>query len=149
MACVTPTIPSSSTPVLPSTFTTVTPVSITTAQCVYSDWTNWTSCTVTCGQGTQTHARNIIAGFCTDPLTEVRMCQMEPCPCIFTQDIYISTFQKLPPADSEYIKMRKQYCRYRKSIFQILLVGLKKIVSKVIPMQLKQFILVIIWIIIP
>jgi hypothetical protein len=102
LACITPITPFLSITVPASTFTTVTPVSITTAQCVYSDWTNWTSCTVTCGQGTQTHARNILAGFCTEPLIETRICQMEPCPCIFTQAIYISTFQKLPPADSEY-----------------------------------------------
>jgi hypothetical protein len=90
-------------PTTPDTyiFTTVTPVLSTTIQCIYSDWTSWTSCTVTCGNGTQTRARNIVAGFCTEPLLQTRVCQMEPCPCIFTQDIYISTFQKLPPADSE------------------------------------------------
>ncbi|CAM4880153.1 unnamed protein product [Rotaria socialis] len=81
-------------------FTTINPVSITSIKCIYSDWTNWTSCTVTCGQGQQMRARNAMAGSCTEPLLETRICQMEPCPCIFTQDIYISTFQKLPPVDN-------------------------------------------------
>jgi hypothetical protein len=107
MACITPTTPVSttsgvSTTLSASVFTTVTPTLSTSVQCIYSDWTNWTSCTVTCGDGTQARARNIIAGFCTEPLTQTRLCQMEPCPCIFTQDVYVSTFQKLPSADSEY-----------------------------------------------
>ena len=82
--------------------TTISPTLSTGVQCVYSEWTNWTSCTVTCGEGTQTHARNIIAGFCTEPLVETRICKMEPCPCIFTQDIYVSTFQKYPGPDSKF-----------------------------------------------
>lgn len=85
-----------------SLFTTVTPVTATSVQCVYSNWTDWTSCTKTCGEGQQTRARNIIAGFCIEPLLEKRTCQIEPCPCIFTQDDYISTFQKAPPADGTY-----------------------------------------------
>jgi hypothetical protein len=80
----------------------------TSVLCIYSDWTNWTSCTVTCGQGAQTRARNIVAGYCTEPLSDTRLCQMEPCPCIFTQDIYVSTFQKLPPANSKYIKIEEE-----------------------------------------
>lgn len=102
MACITPTTPLLRTSVPTPTFTTITPVPFTTPECVYSDWTNWTSCTVTCGAGTQTRARNIIAGFCTGSLLETDVCQMEPCPCVFTQAIYISTFQKLPPANSKY-----------------------------------------------
>ncbi|CAF5088956.1 unnamed protein product, partial [Rotaria sp. Silwood1] len=118
LGCIVPTTPSSSTPIsttrftsssmssesstAPGTsmFTTVTPVLATAVQCIYSDWTDWTSCTVTCGVGKQERARNIIAGSCSGPILETRICQMEPCPCIFTADIYISTFQKLPPADS-------------------------------------------------
>jgi hypothetical protein len=102
LACITPTTPLSSTSTPTPIFTTITPVTVNASECVYSDWTNWTSCTVTCGAGTQMHARNIIAGFCTESLLETRACQMEPCSCIFTQDIYISTFQKEPPADSAY-----------------------------------------------
>jgi hypothetical protein len=106
MACITPTTPTS---IIPSTsiFTTVTPTLSTSVQCIYSDFTNWTSCTVTCGEGTQMRARNIVAGFCTEPLTQTRTCQMEPCPCIFTQADYVSTFQKLPPADSEYLNRKE------------------------------------------
>ncbi|CAF3238098.1 unnamed protein product, partial [Rotaria sp. Silwood2] len=81
-------------------FTTVTPTLTTSIQCIYSDWTDWTSCTVTCGEGQQARARNIIAGFCAEPLSETRSCKMEPCPCIFTRDIYVSTFQELPPLDN-------------------------------------------------
>ncbi|CAF1010447.1 unnamed protein product, partial [Rotaria sordida] len=84
----------------PSLFTTVTPVLTTAVQCIYSNWTVWTVCTVTCGEGTQTRARNIVAGFCTEPLSETRICRMEPCPCIFTRDIYISTFQEAPPLNN-------------------------------------------------
>ncbi len=108
MACIAPTTPVSSTIVSTATFTTVTPTLATSVLCIYSDWTNWTSCTVTCGQGAQTRARNIVAGYCTEPLSDTRLCQMEPCPCIFTQDIYVSTFQKLPPANSKYIKIEEE-----------------------------------------
>ena len=84
-----------------TTITTVTPVSVTSVECVYSDWTDWTTCSVTCGDGSQTRARNSIAGFCTGPLVDTRVCQMEPCPCIMTEDVYTSTFQKEPSVDSK------------------------------------------------
>ena len=109
IACVTPTtttVASSIGSSLPTTVrataaSTVTPVSSTAVQCIYTDWTDWTSCTVTCGNGTQTRARNVVAGFCDEALQETRVCQMEPCPCIFTRETYISTYQQPPPADSK------------------------------------------------
>ena len=106
MACASTTVTTSPIPSTEApTATTITPVSTTSVQCILSDWTNWTPCTVTCGQGTQQRFRNIEAGSCTDPLSETRYCQMEPCPCIFTPEIYRSTFQKEPPADSKFIIM--------------------------------------------
>jgi len=53
----------------------------------WTDWTAWTTCTKTCGNGTQTHTRN-----CTNPrpsgggLTcvgfsrETQICNTDPCP---------------------------------------------------------------------
>ena len=100
MACISTTLTTTASPSREApTSTTVTPISVTNVQCILSDWTAWTPCTVTCGQGTQERYRNIDAGSCMEPLSETRVCQMEPCPCIFTQQLYVSTFQQEPPID--------------------------------------------------
>ena len=100
-----------------STSTTVTPVLSTNVQCILTDWMNWTPCTVTCGDGAQERYRNIIAGLCMEALKELRVCKMEPCPCIFTKDNYKSTFNKEPPADSKCIEEQAYFFYIDKHYF--------------------------------
>jgi hypothetical protein len=48
--------------------------------CVVADWSNWTTCTTTCGGGTATRSRTVekSAADCP-PLTDLQMCSTQPC----------------------------------------------------------------------
>jgi len=53
--------------------------------CVLSDWSPWSACTVTCGGGVQTRTRTVLVppafgGAPCGPLVETQPCNTQPCP---------------------------------------------------------------------
>jgi len=53
--------------------------------CVWNPWTDWTNCSVSCANGTQSRSRtNIPAKYsgaaCSGPANQVQNCKMDPCP---------------------------------------------------------------------
>lgn len=74
--------------------------------CRYSEWTPWGRCSVTCGNGVQTRARNQISGnICNDTKMDYRMCQLQPCMCILTKEFYSSATGQKVPANSKYFSI--------------------------------------------
>ena len=54
--------------------------------CVWSDWTQWNSCSETCGLGTKHRARSYFqeamygGNNCTGESTSTQTCNLSPCP---------------------------------------------------------------------
>jgi len=57
--------------------------------CDIGEWEEWSSCSVTCGDGTRTRTRKVKSGECSDKeLTETQSCSPGDCPCILNGKIY-------------------------------------------------------------
>ena len=70
--------------------------------CRYTEWTRWRHCSVTCGNGVQTRARNRLSGSdCKDALMDYRMCQLQPCMCVLTKEFYVVATGRKVPANSK------------------------------------------------
>ena len=49
----------------------------------YTEWSNWTFCSVTCGDGTQSRSRycqNMMSPNCSNPMVQTKECSMPLCP---------------------------------------------------------------------
>ena len=69
--------------------------------CVTSEWSDWSSCSVSCGGGTQTRTRTIIkpaenGGYCNVNLSETRQCNENYCPV----DCKVSDWSNFGPCEN-------------------------------------------------
>ena len=68
--------------------------------CQVSQWNDWSNCSVTCGNGTKTRARQVVRepknGGATCPdLKETDVCKTDDCKGIFFLSIYVTLFSTL------------------------------------------------------
>lgn len=71
--------------------------------CRYTDWTRWRHCSVTCGDGIQTRARNLLSGSdCKGKLMEYQRCRLQPCMCVLTKEFYVAATGQKVPANGKY-----------------------------------------------
>jgi hypothetical protein len=69
--------------------------------CLYSDWSQWSSCSSLCGNGTSHRSRTVLSGVnCLDSLIQVESCFSYNCYCNISALVYFSLLQKNPPIDS-------------------------------------------------
>jgi len=83
-------------------FFTVTETSTTTGvPCILTEWSEWSSCSRTCGIGYKTRTRNGSSSInCeTVQLTDHQSCSDRRCQCLLDEAFYISVFKKASTDD--------------------------------------------------
>jgi len=59
--------------------------------CTTSEWEEWSSCSVTCGDGVRTRTRRVTEGNCNNrDLTETKKCNAGACPCVIDGKVWQS-----------------------------------------------------------
>ncbi|CAF1364701.1 unnamed protein product, partial [Didymodactylos carnosus] len=71
--------------------------------CTYPKWTEWTSCTHTCGLGVQIRQRSNtnINVMCDGPFFEQQACFHKPCPCVVSEVFFHRVFNSTAPSNVE------------------------------------------------
>jgi hypothetical protein len=84
-------------------FSSVTETTTTGTPCIFTEWSQWTPCSRTCGIGFQTRTRNASASNNCDKeqLIEHQSCINRRCQCLLDEAFYIRIFKKQPTDDSK------------------------------------------------
>uniref|UniRef100_A0A2C9JSD4 CTCK domain-containing protein n=1 Tax=Biomphalaria glabrata TaxID=6526 RepID=A0A2C9JSD4_BIOGL len=58
--------------------------------CELKEWSDWSECSTTCGEGKRTRQRQIYGNGCPDveAKTETQECQLSECPCIYNGEVW-------------------------------------------------------------